>query len=365
MKLKAFINKYFSPVAVGCIILALLSGMILVISRISPAFADWFNRYISSFFRLIVSKITGILPFSLGEALFLCLPLIIFVALFLYFKVYYTDDIKAGRFVVSLVACLSLMFSSFTVMLGVAYNCSPLEDKLSLEAKAVSYEELEHTADCLVDELMSVIGEVEYRYDSSSVMPYSYDELNEKLNGAYDVFSDKYSYIPKLRSNVKILAVSPIMTYTHISGIFTYYTGEANLNVNYPDYSIPYTMAHEMAHQRGVAPENEANFTAFLVCLESDDPYIRYSAALSMLEYVLSAMHTASPDDYSSYLSHMDLRLRGEIISFSRFFDKYRDSVASEVTDTINDTYLKASGEKEGTRSYGMVVDLACAYYAD
>ncbi len=346
-------------------LLAALSAVILVISKLSEGFSDWFNRYVSSFCRLIISKITGVLPFSLGEAMFLCLPLFIFIALFIYFKVCYEDDIKAGRFIVSLVTCLSLMFSSFVFMFGVAYNGSPLEDKLGLEAKDVIYSELEHTADCLVDEINEVIDEVEYIYDGSSTMPYSFKELNVKLNDAYDSFSRKHSFVPKLRSNVKILAVSPIMTYTHISGIFTYYTGEANLNINYPDYSMPYTMAHEMAHQRGVAPENEANFVAFLVCLESEDDYIRYSAAMSMLEYVLSAMHKASADEYNSYISDMDLRIRGELVAFSTFFDRYRDSVASNVTDTINDTYLKASGDNAGSQSYGMVVDLACAYYAD
>ena len=364
MKLKRFLDKYFSSFARACIAFAVISAVILLISKLSPVFSDWFNRYISSFFRLVISKITGILPFSLGEAMFRCLPLFIFVALFVYFKICYDDEIKAGRFIVTLVTCLSLMFTSFVLVFGVAYNGAPLEDKLGLQAKKVSYEELEYTADRLTEEIESVIGDIEYKYDGSSVMPYSFKELNGKLNDAYNSFSGKYSYIPPLRSNVKILAVSPIMTYTHISGIFTYYTAEANLNINYPDYSMPYTMAHEMAHQRGVAPENEANFTAFLVCLESDDPYIRYSAAVSMLEYVLSAMNKASSEDYDAYISDMDIRIRGEMIAFSRFFDRYRDSVASNVTNTINDTYLKASGDKAGAQSYGMVVDLACAYYA-
>ena len=365
MKFKRFLDKYFSPASRICILLAVLSAVILFISKMSEIFSDWFNRYVSSFCRLVISKVTGILPFSLGEAVFLCLPLFVFIALFIYVKVCNEDDVKAGRFTVSLVACLSLMFSSFVFMFGVAYNGSALETKLGLEAKDVTYDELEHTANCLMEEIKAVIDEVDYVYDGSSTMPYSFKDLNNKLNDAYASFNKKHSFVPELRSNVKILAVSPIMTYTHISGIFTYYTGEANLNINYPDYSMPYTMAHEMAHQRGVAPENEANFVAFLVCLESDDPYIRYSASLSMLEYVLSAMRQASAEEYNRYISDMDLRIRGEMVAFSNFFDRYRDSVASSVTDTINDTYLKASGDTAGSQSYGMVVDLACAYFAD
>ncbi|MBR6514321.1 MAG: DUF3810 domain-containing protein [Clostridia bacterium] len=365
MKIKSFLDKYVSTFSRIAILAALASGIILAMSKAFPLFADWFNRYISSFCRLVVSKITGILPFSLGEALFLCLPLFAFVALFLYFKVFYNDDIKSGRFVVALASCLCMLFTSFVFMFGTAYNGTPLSHKLGLSQDPVSYEELEHTANCLIDEIDSVIDEIDYKYDGLSRMPYSFGELNSKLNDAYASFSSEHRFVPKLRSDVKILAVSPVMTYTHISGVFTYYTGEANLNVNYPDYSMPYTMAHEMAHQRGVAPENEANFVAFLVCMESDDPYIRYSAAMSMLEYLMNAMYSASPDEYSDFTSDMDLRIKGEMYGFSRFFEKYRESVASDVTEVVNDTYLKANGAKAGTQSYGMVVDLACAYYKD
>ena len=153
------------------------------------------------------------------------------------------------------------------------------------------------------------------------------------------------------------------MTYTHISGVFTYYTAEANVNFNYPDYTAPYTMAHEMAHQRGIAPEDEANFIAFLVCMESDDPYIRYSGCMSVLEYVLSAYSKADSKGYSEYVSTLNTSIRSEMMGFSTFFDRYRDSTASKVTDKVNDTYLKASGESAGAKSYGMVVDLACAYF--
>ena len=365
MKFKKIIKKYFSPLSCICMIFAVVSAGLLVTSKLSPYFADWFNYNISSFCRLIISKITGVLPFSLGEAAFLSLPLFLIVSLIVYFKVCYNDEVKSGRFVVSMVSFLCAMFTSFVFMFGTGYYGTPLADKLGLNVMPVSYDDLEHTAVRLVEVIEGVIDDVDYRYDGVSQMPYSFGELNDKLNDAYIVFAEKNPIIPELRSNVKILAVSPIMTYTHISGVFTYYTGEANINVNYPDYSLPYTMAHEMAHQRGVAPENEANFIAFLVCMESDDPYIRYSGAMSMFEYVLSAMHKASPEDYRAFLADTDLRIKGEMIGFSKFFDRYRDSVASKVTDTINDAYLKANGEKSGSQSYGLVVDLACAYYAD
>lgn len=363
MKIKNFLSRYFNKLSVVCIILAFTAGIILAVSKISPRFADCFNRYVSAFFRAVISKITGILPFSLGEAIVLCIPIFAFVALFLYFKVYSNDDVTAWRFVVSMLSCISLMFTSFVVMFGVAYNGSDLAEKLELDVEPVTYDELEQTAYIVLDELEMLLDDIEYRYNGSSRLPYSFNELNSKMNDAFASFCEEYEFVQKLRSNVKIISVSPIMTYTHISGVFTYYTAEANVNINYPDYTIAYTMAHEMSHQRGIAPEDEANFTAFLVCLKSNDPFIRYSAYMSMLEYLMSAMSSDSYERYSDFTASLDMRIKGEMMAFNTFFEPYSDSTASKVSGAINDTYLKASGEEVGAKSYGMVVDLACAYY--
>ena len=66
---------------------------------------------------------------------------------------------------------------------------------------------------------------------------------------------------------------------------------------------------------------------------------------------------------YYEVMSDTDSRAKGEMVAYSTFFDKYRESVASDVSDAVNNTYLKTQGQSAGTASYGMVVDLAVAYY--
>ena len=153
------------------------------------------------------------------------------------------------------------------------------------------------------------------------------------------------------------------MTYTHISGMYTYFTGEANLNTNYPYFVNVYTTAHEMAHQRGIARENEANFLAYLVCIGSEDLYMQYSGYLNMYDYLASPLYMASPELYYEVVQSLDSRVRYDLQCYSEFFDKYRDNAAAEVSDAVNNTYLVLQGTAEGTRSYGMVVDLAVAYH--
>ena len=50
--------------------------------------------------------------------------------------------------------------------------------------------------------------------------------------------------------------------------------------------------------------------------------------------------------------------LRRDMEDYDQFFRNRRNALATNVADTVNDVYLKASGESAGTASYGQVCDL-------
>jgi len=348
-------------------ILLALSVIIYVIAVISEGFADFFNRYIGSFVRGILAVFSNLLPFSLGELmLILLIPAIIF-AVIVANKKYCNSWKQVLYFSAKLFSSVAIMGILFVFTLGTAYHGTSLDHKLGLEKKNVTKEELRYTADVLTEIVNDLSDEVEFEHESFSVMPYSRREMNDKLMDAYDKARLKYDFIPRMYSRVKPVMMSELMSYTHITGIYSYFTGEANINIAFPDYTIPFTAAHELAHQRGIAREDEANFVAFLVCMESDDPYIRYSAYLSVLEYVTNAYYTADNSkehaDYIELRRSLDIKVRYEQKAYSEFFDKYRDNVAADISGATNDIYLQSQGVSAGSASYGMVVDLAVAYY--
>lgn len=346
----------FLAIAVLCTLLSLLF-------RVSSDFADFFNRAVSQPLRVLFAWITYPLPFSLAEAMLLLSPLALALLIRHAVRRYCTSWRAVGIYLVCLVAAASLFFSSFVLIFGAGYHGTTIdsEDKLDLARSNVSAEELYTTACHLAERLSEEAEHVVFAHEDFSVMPYTRGEMNQKLMAAYETVSEQYDFLPHFTSRIKPVMLSVPMSYTHITGVYSYFTGEANLNVDFPDYTLPFTAAHELAHQRGIARENEANFIAYLVCISSDDAYIRYSGYLSMYEYVASALYGADSDLYYEARSLLPLTVRYEQWAYRQFFDRYRDSVASEVTGTVNDTYLKLQGT-EGTRSYGLVVDLAVAY---
>ncbi|NIR77793.1 MAG: DUF3810 domain-containing protein, partial [Gemmatimonadetes bacterium] len=76
---------------------------------------------------------------------------------------------------------------------------------------------------------------------------------------------------------MKTLGVTGLIDFLDIAGVYIPFTGEANVSGAQPDLSFPAVAAHEQAHQRGIARENEATFAGVLAAIHADDPLVRYS----------------------------------------------------------------------------------------
>ena len=344
--------------------LAALSLVLYIIMSYSVAFADWFNETVGAFVRGLLAGLTNWIPFSVGEMTLWMLPLILF--LILRHAIRHRCDTwrTAMVYVGMLMSVVVTLFSVFTLGFAAGYRCSSLEDKLELDRQKVAAEELYDTAVILIEAINRETDEIIFYEKDFSAMPYPLAEMNDKLAEAYGDFADSHDFISHTNSRVKPVLASEVMSNMHITGVYSFFTGEANINVNFPDYTIPYTAAHELAHQRGIAREDEANFVAFLVCIGSDDPYIRYSGYLNVYEYVANALWRADKDLYYQAIAHLNDEVKHEMTAYNRFYDKYRETTVSKVSNTVNNSYLQSQGTP-GSRSYGMVVDLAVAYYRD
>lgn len=364
MSLLKKITKYIPAASMVIIVLTIIAAGLNVAFITSPAFADWFNEGISNFFRGFLAMLTAWIPFSLAEFIILGSPFIILWVIVAAIKSASRSDRHFVRVIVGILSAALAIYVIFVFNFAAGYRGSTVDKKLGLEAAPVSAEELHHTMNIVVEKLNELESQITYADEIGSVRPYSHRETVKKLHESYALLSLEHDFIGIVKAPVKQVVISEIMTYTHISGVYSFFTGEANLNTNYPYYVNVFTTAHEMAHQRGIARENEANFIAYLVCINSSDPYIQYAGYLSMYDYLAMPLYKASPALYSKSVRNLCDGAKYDEKCYSEFFDKYRDNVAAEVSDTVNDTYLKVQGT-EGSVSYGMVVDLAVAYYKD
>lgn len=367
-KFHIFLKKhgFTKPYFLTCFFLLIASVAVYVISRFWEDFAEIWARYPSHYIRLVLAKITNCFHFSIAEVFIICVPILV-VAYFIFSTRSMKKDESIEnyhRWLNPMICCILVIASVFCTAFGPCYFRHSLEKNLGIPNEQVSAQELYDTSLIICKELDQLSEQISFAPNGSSIMPYGYENLIENVNEAYNTFCESNSFIKTYKSFAKPLLSSSIFTFTHISGVYTFVTGEANINTNYPDYIRPFTVAHEMAHQRGIAKEEEANFVAYLVCIASDDAYMRYSAYTTMLDYLTDALYTADYELYNQLLTNdIPNTYAPEMQAYALFFHKYSGSTASVITGAINDTFLNSQGEKEGTASYGLVVNLAVSYY--
>ncbi len=354
------LNKYVSPL--GWISLSIFLPVLAVqiVSRRSVAFADAVNSTVSQWLRRAMAGLTSEIPISIFEIVIALIP--VFLAVIIIAAVRRSRRRQGRVRLLSTIAAIALIFWSGNAMaLGVAYNTTPLAVKLGIPETDATEDDLVAAIGYLAHEVNTLAPVVDTDGTLGMDSLYSMQEISEKICISYKKIAAEYGYPDTFDSNAKPVYFSNVMSYFALTGIYTYYTGEANVNVVYPDYNVIFTTAHELSHQRGILRENEANFMAYLVNSASDDPYLRYSAALNMLEYIATSLYRTSPERYFEAIEDLCDTARADINASNAVSRRYGDTLFSDLSRFVNDLFLKSNGTP-GVVSYGMVTELAIDY---
>ena len=152
------------------------------------------------------------------------------------------------------------------------------------------------------------------------------------------------------------------MSMAQITGEFTLLTFEANINTLAPDYSVPATMCHELAHTRGFMREDEANFIGYLACRKSDSSEFRYSGVMLALVHAENRLYAADRELFFQVDALLSDGVRRDFAANNAYWARFEGPVA-EVSTAVNNTYLRANNQSDGVKSYGRMVDLLLADY--
>jgi len=143
-----------------------------------------------------------------------------------------------------------------------------------------------------------------------------------------------------------------------IAGIYNPFTGEANLDNALPSLPRIFTIAHEIAHGYGITSEAEANFVAFLACHQSGDALGNYAGAYALWRQMASEINTTYPPEYIEILAaQIPLELKNDRQAILESYYKYKGYFPN-ITDALNDTYLKIQGIEKGTDDYNGFLQL-------
>lgn len=174
--------------------------------------------------------------------------------------------------------------------------------------------------------------------------------------------------IPKAFSNKKYTKIDnfkpslfgKLTSYTGILGYYNPFTTEAQYNSYLPSTYIPFTLAHESAHQIGFAREQEANFIAYLICKNSNNPELEYSVNLYIVKSLLNAQLENNPKFVETSKSLLSAAVKRDLENNKKFAIQH-ESFMNDFFLYTNDLFLK-SNRQEGSITYSYFIELLLRY---
>lgn len=363
----------------ACVFLA-GAGILIVCARQVPGFAEWYAVHIYQKLTAVTGRVTGLAPFSVVEiGLYVLLILLPVTGVGAVVK-----SVRFGQGGENALCWASGLFLTASALLflyaancGVNYQRESFSEKTGLAAKQYTAEDLKQVCLWLTEEVNALAGQVERGGSGEMVLAASAEEKQDAAAAEYEEMplqvlgdtavqamtdlAEKYPDMKGYYPHPKPVCVSEILSYQNLSGVYSPFTIEANYNADMVDYNIPFTMCHELSHLRGFMQEEEANFIAFLACIGSDNRDFEYSGYLTGWVYCMNALRRADAEEWQQVREWLDEAAEADLRENSRFWEYY-DGAVAEVSDKVNDTYLKANGQSEGVQSYGRMVDLIIAY---
>ena len=330
------------------------AGMETIVAA-SAAFRRWLGRMWSG------TRVSGM------EVL--CVLLVVFVLGYLLWTVIAVVRARGRRGRRAVSALLGAVNIGLTIYLGfcwlwgVNYYVDGFQEKSGVCAQPVSVEDLTAVAEYFVRGLRETADAVPRDEDGLFAVPR--EEILESSVHAYDQVEKDFPFLAFDDTPPKAVRFSRIMSLLDFTGIYCPYTGESNVNVDSPACLLPSTAAHELAHQRGIASEQECNFLAILASTTCGREDYAYSGWLLGYIYLGNALARADHDAWERVWVALPEGVKADLRNNNAYWQQFQDSTVQKASNTVYDSFLKGYGEELGLQTYGTVTDLLVVWYAE
>lgn len=351
---------------VAAFALAPIGFGILQLAAARPELVE--EHYSAGLFPLVrdfLRGVAGVVPFHLSEALLVLVLVTVLLALPRAFaaRLRGTRSLsnQAAHGFTKTLAAAGVLYAFFLVAWGLNHARHPYALHAQLENSAVESDDLEDLLRWLVEECNALRAEVEPEDLALQPGPGGVDP---RLLAGYEALAADVPALAGGRPLLRQAFLSPALSRLGISGIYSPFTAESHVNGEVSWWLLPFASAHELAHFKGFAREDEANFIAWQACRRSPDPAMRYAATLVALSLTTGAVAEYDWLQAEFLRAGLSDAVR-EDLDLNRKFWESKRTVVTEVAEASNDVYLKSQGQAAGLKSYGLMVNLLVAEWRE
>lgn len=345
------------------LLIIILQFVLVQIGKSSHSFLQLYSTSFYPKYNQSLIQFSSRFNFSIGELFYLIffIGLISIVLKTIRFKVY-NDRINWRKTLINLLVICNVFYFLFNISWSFNYSKKSFTNDFYLES--LSIDELKYMAE---NELaLAKLYREKSLEDENGVFKLKLSEQDlekEIIKNQFSLYGLPFlqsQYFVELE-NIKPSIISEGLSYLGVLGYYNPFTAEANYNQKSTQLDRPFTIAHELAHQIGYAPENEANFIAYIIADQSDNDDLKYAAHYKTLMNVLRQIIQVDPEFVKNKIDNFSDKMQRDRENEIAHAQKYL-GLANDAFSNLNDTFLKANNQ-EGISSYSKYTLYVGAYY--
>ena len=309
------------------------------------------------------SYIYGLIPVSVSEILVYVLAVAAAVYIVFLSASFFKPQGKKLFFFFKRLICLLTALSTalFIFIFGWSMNYArnTLADSMGLEIVPSSTAELAKVCEKLAEDANNKRKAVLENENGVYKLKRNREDIFAGVQDVYDEHAPEFMNLGA-KTKVKGIFTQNLLSSTQTTGIFSPFTYECHVNTDMPDLYTASTAAHEYAHFKGFAREDECNFISWYVTRNSTDPDFAYSGAALALVHAMNSLYRESKDEYRRIYGMIDDGIKRDWAFDSLYWDEFETEFAESSSKAYNN-YLKSNRVDDGVKSYGRMLDLILA----
>ena len=301
-----------------------------------------------------IPLLTAYLPFSIGDIFYTVVLLYVMghsIKLLNKARKIHPAAVILKKALYRLFMFLLTTYLIFLWVWGLHYFRPQISSRFQLNEKSYNLGELVRLNETLIAELQN----------NRSSHQQNWDEINHVIRKAYHS-AKIISLQESKRLWVKKSLFSKGIAYLGISGYYNPFTGEAQMDEEYPKTLKSFVAAHEIAHQLGFAREDDANFLAFYASEHSKDSALLYSTRVQMFIYANRALYDCDSSKAREFQKKLPLEARGDIKALYEYYESKKNPIEPWVTKFYG-LFMKSHKQPQGIVTYREVLSLVMDYY--
>ena len=339
------------------LVLGLFAGLIFLWGLSSSLAENLYAKGLYPVLSVSLRTLSSLVPFPLGDVLYLLLIAYVVYSLYIFGRKLVKINVhktEAWLAVMQVLRFILILYIAFKLLWGLNYARPSISHQLGISNHRYSDKQLIQLTKLIIQK----INDLEKR--RSALPParktkYSMETLEALAKASYDHLQQRQPFFTYRSPAVKPVINSWMITKIGLEGYYNPLSGEANVNMLLPAVDLPFVTAHEIAHQLGVAREDEANLVGYLVATNSNDLNFQYSGYYAILRNVLFEVRLIAPEHYEELYKSINARTIADYKSGIAFWQKYNNQMFGYMSVTL-DSFLKLNNQHKGIDSYQDIV---------